>query len=207
MFTSFTYIQGRWPNDFFYKYYAFLVPIMIFIRFVNYRPKKWHYFLLDFCYFGTGTVWLFLVLFPKNEILYRCAFLYSAGVLALATAAFDNALIFHKFDSLICLITHPVPLVALWNVRHVSMEYEKNLEEKDCRFLRHPENESFWTYDSFIMNFVYPYVGYLIWAVAYYMFNFVLQADKIKKLQYRTCLLYTSPSPRDKRQSRMPSSA
>ena len=25
--------------------------------------------------------------------------------------------------------------------------------------------------------------------------------------QYKTCLLYTSPSPRDKRQSRMPSSA
>ena len=29
----------------------------------------------------------------------------------------------------------------------------------------------------------------------------------IKKFQEKTCLLYTSPSPRDKRQSRMPSSA
>ena len=28
-----------------------------------------------------------------------------------------------------------------------------------------------------------------------------------RELQYTTCLLYTSPSPRDKRQSRMPSSA
>ena len=28
-----------------------------------------------------------------------------------------------------------------------------------------------------------------------------------EKAQYGTCLLYTSPSPRDKRQSRMPSSA
>ena len=27
------------------------------------------------------------------------------------------------------------------------------------------------------------------------------------ELPYQTCLLYTSPSPRDKRQSRMPSSA
>ena len=34
--------------------------------------------------------------------------------------------------------------------------------------------------------------------------------DKIKAneiLKYKSCLLYTSPSPRDKRQSRMPSSA
>ena len=30
---------------------------------------------------------------------------------------------------------------------------------------------------------------------------------KTKKAEYFTCLLYTSPSPRDKRQSRMPSSA
>ena len=34
------------------------------------------------------------------------------------------------------------------------------------------------------------------------------QADEMKvMLDFQTCLLYTSPSPRDKRQSRMPSSA
>ena len=31
--------------------------------------------------------------------------------------------------------------------------------------------------------------------------------DGVKDAQFQTCLLYTSPSPRDKRQSRMPSSA
>ena len=31
--------------------------------------------------------------------------------------------------------------------------------------------------------------------------------ESIKKARDRFCLLYTSPSPRDKRQSRMPSSA
>ena len=33
------------------------------------------------------------------------------------------------------------------------------------------------------------------------------QAAPVKKAQDAICLLYTSPSPRDKRQSRMPSSA
>ena len=33
------------------------------------------------------------------------------------------------------------------------------------------------------------------------------QKDKKVEIKYRDCLLYTSPSPRDKRQSRMPSSA
>ena len=31
--------------------------------------------------------------------------------------------------------------------------------------------------------------------------------SKLQAYQYKVCLLYTSPSPRDKRQSRMPSSA
>ena len=34
-----------------------------------------------------------------------------------------------------------------------------------------------------------------------------LKLDRLANNPYRSCLLYTSPSPRDKRQSRMPSSA
>ena len=33
------------------------------------------------------------------------------------------------------------------------------------------------------------------------------ESDDVNKVQRNICLLYTSPSPRDKRQSRMPSSA
>ena len=33
------------------------------------------------------------------------------------------------------------------------------------------------------------------------------QGDLSENAEYESCLLYTSPSPRDKRQSRMPSSA
>ena len=36
---------------------------------------------------------------------------------------------------------------------------------------------------------------------------FITKEDVVNKLFTETCLLYTSPSPRDKRQSRMPSSA
>ena len=39
----------------------------------------------------------------------------------------------------------------------------------------------------------------------YFLFFFIQQETHVMRLRY--CLLYTSPSPRDKRQSRMPSSA
>lgn len=121
LFAIFTYMMGRYPNDNFYTFYGLIAPTMIFIRFVDYKPKKYHYFLLDFCYFGTSIVWLYVNFFPKSALFYRIAFLYSSGALAVSTAAFENALIFHKFDRLVCLITHPVPLVVMWNVRHVTM--------------------------------------------------------------------------------------
>jgi hypothetical protein len=76
-------------------YYPPLVLIMVAIRYVKYKPRKWHYFLLDFCYFGGATVMVFVMFFPKNAIMYRLAFLYANGALGVATAAFSNALIFH----------------------------------------------------------------------------------------------------------------
>lgn len=117
IFGMFTYIMGRWPNDFFYKFYAIFIPFLVFIRFVNYKKRGWHYFLIDFCYFSGATIVIFVGLFPKNEYLYRLSFLFANGALGVSTAAFNNALIFHNLDGLISLVTHPVPLICMWNVK------------------------------------------------------------------------------------------
>ena len=48
------------------------------------------------------------------------------------------------------------------------------------------------------------------WSLAFISEDKFLLAEltgELKVVNYTTCLLYTSPSPRDKRQSRMPSSA
>lgn len=95
IFGMFAYIMGRYPNDFFYTFYKTFIPLLIFIRFVDYKPKKLHYFLTDFCYWAGLMVILFVGWFPKNEYLYRVAFLYANGALAVATGAFNNAMIFH----------------------------------------------------------------------------------------------------------------
>ena len=121
IFGVFSYIMGRWPNDFFYTFYCTFVPLLILIRFYNYFKVKWHYFLTDFCYVGGTVVLLFLALFPKSDLLYRSAFLFSTGALGVATAAFRNSLKFHKFDDIISLCTHPVPLICMWNVKQVTM--------------------------------------------------------------------------------------
>jgi len=113
----FAYFMGRWPHTNFYTAYTIVIPSMIFIRFVDYKRKGWHYYLADFCYYGGGIVVAFLAFFPKSMFMYRAAFMFANGALASSTAAFNNALIFHKFDHLISIVTHPVPLICMWNIR------------------------------------------------------------------------------------------
>lgn len=84
----FAYIMGRWPNTGFYTFYSLVVPSVILIRFINYKPKGWHYFLLDFCYYGSFVVLAFIAIFPKSMIWYRTAFMFANGALATSTAAF-----------------------------------------------------------------------------------------------------------------------
>lgn len=66
LLVTFVYILGRYPHSHFYVFYSSLVPTMVLIRFVDYKPKRSHYFLLDFCYFGGATVLLYVVFFPKS---------------------------------------------------------------------------------------------------------------------------------------------
>ena len=50
-------------------------------------------------------------------------------------------------------------------------------------------------------------VAYFVLGVLYYSYLAAPEKFTLIDALYFTCLLYTSPSPRDKRQSRMPSSA
>jgi hypothetical protein len=181
---TFAYLLGRWPNDFFYKFYTTFVPIMLLIRFLDYKPKKMHYFMIDFCYFAGIIVLLFIGFFPKSPTMYRLAFMYANGSLATATAAFSNALIFHRFDNLISLVTHPVPLVCMWNVKQITMYEQKDYPEDKKFFLNHPYEENFFTWDAFYLNFVIPYLGYLVWGVIYHQILFRFKKGKIEEKEY-----------------------
>ena len=52
------------------------------------------------------------------------------------------------------------------------------------------------------------YVAALVsWGIALFEYLLQVPANRIGFTQFNVCLLYTSPSPRDRQKSRMPSSA
>jgi len=120
MIITFSYLLGAYPNRAIYNFSAILIPFLIMIRFFHYKQKGWHYYMIDFCYFGNLLVYLFLIIMPQNQIMFKVAFLFANGPLAHATAAFHNSLIYHKIDNLTCLGTHAVPLALMVNFRWVT---------------------------------------------------------------------------------------
>lgn len=119
-----TYILGRYPHDVYYTFHILTVVTLVAIRFYNYRSKGWHYYLFDFCYFANTLILLFLVYFPKNDILFKVFFVYANGPFGLAIPAFKNSMIFHKLDNMISLTIHIIPQVTSWNLRWHTLPHE-----------------------------------------------------------------------------------
>ena len=66
------------------------------------------------------------------------------------------------------------------------------------------ENIDDWNEQELSLGFIGPIINLIPFKIPYRL-NFFAQRSLSTTID--TCLLYTSPSPRDKRQSRMPSSA
>lgn len=130
-----TYMLGRYPNTHYFKFHVYTVSSLVAIRLFNYRMKKWHYYLFDFCYFANTLIIYFLLADPTNDILFRVFFVYANGPFGLAIPAFKNSMIFHKLDNLTSIAIHIIPLVTSWNLRWTTIPYESTLPLHERYFL------------------------------------------------------------------------
>jgi len=124
-----TFMLGRYPNNHYYTFHLYTVITLVVIRLLNYRMKKWHYYLFDFCYFANSIIIYYLIFAPKNDILFRIFFVYANGPFGLAIPAFKNSMIFHKLDNLTSIAIHLIPLVTSYNLRWTTIDYESKLPE------------------------------------------------------------------------------
>ena len=90
-----------------------------------------------------------------------------------------------------------------------NMQYNKTLIEKAVKFInnKNVEVEHFVAKDDETFNVCVDVHNNRIWTDGDGLWSTVAKGVKVRHANFLVCLLYTSPSPRDRQKSRMPSSA
>ncbi|KAF9192743.1 hypothetical protein BGZ51_004911 [Haplosporangium sp. Z 767] len=150
--------------------HTFQAVILILVRFVLYKRKAWHFFLLDMCYFVNVVVILYLYVFPHSQALFGAVWLLSHGPLAFAIVTWRNSLVLHSLDKVTSVYIHMSPPIALYVVRWLY---------PDPDHVRYPALKDMKVLPT-LSSLQAAIALYLTWQVAYYVFVVVRQREKIK---------------------------
>ncbi|KAI1306545.1 hypothetical protein EDD11_004708 [Mortierella claussenii] len=144
--------------------------VLIVVRYVLYKKKSWHFFLLDMCYFVNVIVILYLYVFPQSQALFGAVWLLSHGPLGFAIVTWRNSLVLHSLDKVTSVYIHMSPPIALYTVRWLY---------PDPNHVRYPALKGMDMLPT-VSSLEAAIVLYLTWQVAYYVFVVVRQREKIQ---------------------------
>ncbi|XP_033757228.1 uncharacterized membrane protein YGR149W-like [Pecten maximus] len=97
-------------------FYAISLPIVISIRIVIYFKHKWHYFLLDFCYYANLS-WYIFIWIADAPLMFAVVFGIANGPLLWAMVVYRNSLVFHNHDKVSSSFIHILPGILSFVIR------------------------------------------------------------------------------------------
>ncbi|KAJ6801972.1 putative membrane protein-like [Iris pallida] len=176
-FGAFCYLLGARPQDVSYVYCLFYVTFVP-LRWIYYRYKKWHYYLLDFCYYANTFFMIMLLFYPKNEKLFMVCFSFAEGPLAWALIIWRCSLVFSSVDKIVSVLIHLLPGIVFFTIRWWDPETFAAM---------HPEGKAArtsWPYvgdKSYLWTwlFVVPLVAYTLWQLLYFLIVNVLRRQRL----------------------------
>ncbi|KAE8710431.1 putative myosin XI [Hibiscus syriacus] len=176
-FGGLCFLLGARPQDIPYVYCVFYVTFVP-LRWIYYRFKKWHYYLLDFCYYANTIFLVDLLLYPKNEKLFMICFSFAEGPLAWALIVWRCSLVFSSVDKIISVLIHLLPGIVFFTIRWWNPATFEAM---------HPEGTSHrfsWPYvedKSYLWTwlFVVPLAAYTLWQVLYFLIVNVLRRQRL----------------------------
>ncbi|XP_073007670.1 glycerophosphocholine acyltransferase 1 [Typha latifolia] len=176
-FGAFCFILGARPQDVPYVYCLFYVTFVP-LRWIYYRYKKWHYYLLDFCYYANTFFLVMLLFFPKNEKLFMVCFSFAEGPLAWALIVWRCSLVFSSLDKLVSVLIHLLPGIVFFTIRWWNPETFAAM---------HPEGTAArvsWPYvedKSYLWMWLFfvPLFAYTLWQLLYFLIVNVLRRQRL----------------------------
>ncbi|CAO3622664.1 unnamed protein product [Mucor hiemalis] len=173
----------RYPNVV-PAYYSVQLVILLILRYVIYRSKRWHYFIFDICYFVNCMTMLFLWGYSNSTILFIATYCMTNGPVAWAIITWRNSLVFHSLDKVTSVFIHIMPPLVTYCIRWMP-ELQKDVycdnesylvKYRDERFPALGDIESV----TFGQVMLYSTTAYIIWQTLYYMLIMVGRRDKVE---------------------------
>ncbi|KAI8022264.1 putative membrane protein C776.05 [Camellia lanceoleosa] len=176
-FGAFCFLLGARPQDIPYVYCVFYVTFVP-LRWIYYRFMKWHYYLLDFCYYANTIFLIMLLLFPRNEKLFMICFSFAEGPLAWALIVWRCSLVFSSVDKLVSVLIHLLPGIVFFTIRWWDITFLEAMHPEgmvQIASLPYVESKSFlWTWLFFV-----PLATYSIWQALYFLIVNVLRRQRL----------------------------
>ncbi|MQL95232.1 hypothetical protein Taro_027894 [Colocasia esculenta] len=177
-FGGFCFVLGARPQDVPYVYCLFYVTFVP-LRWIYYRFKKWHYYLLDFCYYANTIFIITLLFFPKHEKLFMICFSFAEGPLAWALIVWRCSLVFSSVDKIVSVLIHLLPGIVFFTIRwwDPATFAAMHPDGKGRASWPYVEDKSYlWTW-----LFIVPLVAYTLWQLLYFLIVNVLRRQRLVK--------------------------
>jgi hypothetical protein len=149
------------------KFYMIVLLPLLVTRFFMYHKQKFHYFMLDFCYFCQLVTFTSLFLFPENLTLFKIMFALNNGPLAIAVIAWKNSLVFHDIDKITSLYIHIAPPLVTFCARWYPAT--KSL-------FADPYMAPAMTWKE---TYIAPVIFYMFWQICYILKTEVIDRKKL----------------------------
>ncbi|XP_047308343.1 glycerophosphocholine acyltransferase 1 [Impatiens glandulifera] len=176
-FGAFCFLLGARPQDIPYVYCVFYITFVP-LRWIYYRYKKWHYYLLDFCYYA-NTIFLGMLLFyPTHERLFMVCFSFAEGPLAWALIVWRCSLVFSSVDKLISVLIHILPGLVFFTIRWWNPAFLEAMHSDEI------PNRASWPYvegTTYVWTwlFLVPLAAYSLWQLLYFLIINVLRRQRL----------------------------
>ncbi|XP_057821939.1 glycerophosphocholine acyltransferase 1 [Cryptomeria japonica] len=177
-FGTFCFLLGSRPQDIPYLYCGLLF-VMIPLRWIYYKFKKLHYYLLDFCYYANCIFVITILIFPSNKKLFMVCFSFAEGPLAWAIIVWRCSLVFSSFDKILSVLIHLLPGIVFFVIRWTSSVPFVDAHQTTGLGLLWPtvdDEASLWSWLFFV-----PLIAYGVWQVFYILIVNVLRYQRLLK--------------------------
>ncbi|KAK7354620.1 hypothetical protein VNO80_20085 [Phaseolus coccineus] len=175
-FGGFCFLFGARPEAVPLVYCLFYI-VFVPLRWIYYRFKKWHYYLLDFCYYANTILLICLLFYPRNEKLFMVCFSFAEGPLAWALIVWRCSLVFSSFDKIVSVLIHLLPGLVLFSIRwwnpatFEAMRPEGTAARATWPYIEDKSHLWMWL-------FLVPLAVYILWQVLYFLIVNVLRRQR-----------------------------